>query len=71
MDPEPQKSKRFKYKRVIIILISIIALIFLAQPMLMSTCDGHRLFAKSPCVKGRAMRSRVQGVMRARMNIRN
>jgi hypothetical protein len=30
-----------------------------------------RLFAKSPCVKGRANEWRVQGVMRAWMNIHN
>lgn len=36
-----------------------------------SAVSIFRLFAKSPCVKGRAMESRVQGVMKARMNIRN
>jgi len=35
------------------------------------TSCSIRLFAKSPCVKGRANEWRVQGVMRAWMNIHN
>ncbi len=41
MNAEPKKSKRFNYKRVIIILVSVVALIFLIQPIFMTRCGGE------------------------------